>query len=62
MSTKKTAPEPRRPLFQTANSGIGYVHTSMDAHFDPYCEPSPAGVTLSRAAMEAVPKIEVGAA
>lgn len=59
----KLRPRPRTPRFnrfQTALSGMTFVHTAVDAHFDPYAEPAGA-VKLSSAQMEQVARVEVGA-
>ncbi|HXE30803.1 MAG TPA: hypothetical protein VN515_03265 [Terriglobales bacterium] len=58
---KKLQPQPRRPLFnrfQTAVSGLTYVHTAVDSHFDPYAEPRPQ-LSLTEAQMEKVERVEI---
>jgi len=58
---KKLKPSPRGPRFnrfQTATSGVTFVHTAVDAHFDPYAE-KPAQINLSEPQMEQVARVEV---
>jgi hypothetical protein len=58
---KKLIPSPRSSRFnrfQTALFGVTFVHTAVDAHFDPYAE-KPASINLTEPQMEQVPRIEV---
>ena len=58
---KKLTPSPRISRFnrfQTALSGVTFVHTAVDAHFDPYAE-KPASINLTEPQMEQVQRIEV---
>lgn len=60
---KTLTPTPRSPRlnrFQTSVPG-SYVHTAVDAHFDPYAETA-RPLHISRAEMEAIPRIDVPAA
>jgi|GEM_PF-2681771 len=58
---KKTIAAERTPeynRFQTAVSGVRFVKTAVDAHFDPYAETArPAGRKLE--SLEDVPRIAV---
>ena len=59
---KKNELQPRTARFnrfQTSVSGLTYVSTVMNAHFDPYAEPA-ARPNLSRQQMETVARVEVG--
>ncbi|HVB40754.1 MAG TPA: hypothetical protein VNE83_07615 [Terriglobales bacterium] len=59
---KTSLPPPRAPRynrFQTAVSGVAFVHTAIDSHFDPYTETA-RPLHISSAEMETVPRIEVG--
>ncbi|MGH9480617.1 MAG: hypothetical protein ACRD1L_00865 [Terriglobales bacterium] len=59
--TKTNSPPPRGSRFnrfQTALTGLRYVQTATDAHFDPDREP-PRRPQRSLAAMEAVAPIQV---
>jgi len=59
---KTPPPLPRPPgynRFQTSVSGMTFVHTAADAHFDPYAETA-RPLHISRTEMETVPRLEVG--
>lgn len=61
MKTSKLQPRPTRfNRFQTSIPGLTYVHTCMDAHFDPDAEPA-AKPRLSAEQMERVARIEIPA-
>jgi len=60
---KKTQqPAERAPVFnrfQTAISGIRFVKTAVDAHFDPYAETSrKSGRKLDN--LESIPRVAIG--
>lgn len=61
MAKKTLQPQPRSARynrFQTSVPGFTYVHTVADAHFDPYAETA-RPLHISRAEMEAIPRVPV---
>ncbi|MGH9393146.1 MAG: hypothetical protein ACRD1E_03185 [Terriglobales bacterium] len=60
-SSKPRERGPKFNRFQTAVSGLGFVKTAVDAHFDAYAEHAATGPrTLAK--LEAVARVTVGEA